>query len=50
MTREAKHTGKILLYMHGSESSIIAAKLAIALAKKVDGVVLVVEAEPVSFS
>ena len=36
MTREARHLGKILLYMHGSESSIIAAKLAIALAKKYD--------------
>jgi nucleotide-binding universal stress UspA family protein len=36
MTRETRHLGKILLYMHGSESSIIAAKLAIALAKKYD--------------
>jgi nucleotide-binding universal stress UspA family protein len=36
MTREVRHFGKILLYMHGSESSIIAAKLAIALAKRYD--------------
>lgn len=36
MTRETRYLGKILLYMHGSESSIIAAKLAIALAKKYD--------------
>jgi nucleotide-binding universal stress UspA family protein len=36
MTREARHFGKILLYMHGSESSTVAAKLAIALAKKYD--------------
>jgi nucleotide-binding universal stress UspA family protein len=36
MTREARHTGKILLYMQGNESSIIAAKLAIALAKRYD--------------
>ncbi|HVO77207.1 MAG TPA: universal stress protein [Candidatus Bathyarchaeia archaeon] len=36
MTKEAKHLGKILLYIHGDESSMIAAKCAIAVAKKYD--------------
>jgi nucleotide-binding universal stress UspA family protein len=36
MINEVKHFGKILLHMYGSESSITAAKLAIALAKKYD--------------
>lgn len=36
MTKEVKHLGKILLYIYASESSITAAKLAIAIAKKYD--------------
>jgi nucleotide-binding universal stress UspA family protein len=34
MTKEVKHIGKILLYVYASDSSITAAKLAIAIAKK----------------
>jgi nucleotide-binding universal stress UspA family protein len=34
MTHELKPLGRILLYMDGSESSVVAAKLAIAIAKR----------------
>jgi len=34
MTKEVKHRGKILLYMYASDSSIHAAKLAVAVAKR----------------
>jgi nucleotide-binding universal stress UspA family protein len=36
MTKEGKHLRKILLYIYASDSSIYAAKLAIAIAKKYD--------------